>query len=167
MHDAERKSRVPPGSPAGRKPCPLTLSVSFKHFIGCVKHLSLWGLWRCGREGGREGGKGTGELTRQVSGLQQFTSRLPGNTYPAGVVLSDWIKLAPCCQDSLSSFLHSFNLNTAAWCSFRVKRLVTYLWWCMLVCADLKLHTNPNTYKKHKKTPQISPKHQKHTHTHT
>lgn len=33
----------PPGSPSERKPCPcgLTLSVSFKHFIGCVKHLSL------------------------------------------------------------------------------------------------------------------------------
>lgn len=52
----ERKRRVPPGSPAERKPCPLTLSVSFKHFIGCVKHLSLWGLWK---EGGREGDRWT------------------------------------------------------------------------------------------------------------
>lgn len=53
------ESWLPSGSPAERKPCPLTLSVSFKHFIGCVKHLSLWGLWNCGREGGGGGDRWT------------------------------------------------------------------------------------------------------------
>lgn len=55
----ERERPVSPGSPAERKPrpCGLTRSVSFKHFIGCVKHLSLWRLWRCGRRGGGGGGQ--------------------------------------------------------------------------------------------------------------
>lgn len=50
-----------------RKHRRLTLSVSFKHFIGCVKHLSLWGLWRR-----REGG---GQVNWQISSSnqQQFT----------------------------------------------------------------------------------------------
>lgn len=59
MHGTEMESWLPSGSPAERKPCPLTLSVSFKHFIGCVKHLSLWGLWNCGREGGGGGDRWT------------------------------------------------------------------------------------------------------------
>lgn len=80
MRETERESQVRPKRPGRteRKPCPLTLSVSFKHFIGCVKHLSLWGLWNCGRKG-----EGTGELTGQFSRSQQFTSHLNGESYPS------------------------------------------------------------------------------------
>lgn len=71
MHGTEVKSWLPSGS-RQRKPCPLTLSVSFKHFIGCVKHLSLWGLWNCGRE------KGFGEEVGQVKWQGSFTTLWDG-----------------------------------------------------------------------------------------
>lgn len=83
QREREREAGSPlQGNPAAeRKPCPnvqLTLSVSFKHFIRCVKHLSLWGLWRCGREGGKEGGRGK-QVNWQVSSpwKQQFTFHHP------------------------------------------------------------------------------------------
>lgn len=88
------------GSPAERKPCPcgLTLSVSFKHFIGCVKHLSLWGLWRWGRKGGRkEGREWTGKLTGQFSRVTAVYLPYPWrHLYPSpNVTCRDFVQLTP------------------------------------------------------------------------